>query len=118
MFAPGFVQPFAQPLALIEPFQIVNTYGLFAVMTTTRPEIVIEGSDDRVNWKEYSFRYKPGELHRGLPLVAPHQPRLDWQMWFAALGTYQENSWVGNLVYRLLRGDSAVLGLMDAAAFC
>ncbi len=117
MFAPGIERPFSKPLRLIAPFQMVNTYGLFAVMTTTRPEIVIEGSDDRVNWREYSFRYKPGELHRELPIVAPHQPRLDWQMWFAALGDYQENEWVGGLMYRLLQGEPTVIGLMNPAPF-
>jgi lipase maturation factor 1 len=117
MFKPEFERPFSKPLALIAPFEIVNTYGLFAVMTTTRPEIVIEGSDDRVNWKEYSFRYKPGELHRELPLVAPHQPRLDWQMWFAALGDYQENEWVGGLMYRLMQGEVTVISLMNPAPF-
>ncbi|MGI8959088.1 MAG: lipase maturation factor family protein [Bryobacteraceae bacterium] len=117
MFAPGFERPFSKPLTLLAPFQMVNRYGLFAVMTTTRPEIVIEGSDDQVNWKEYSFRYKPGELHRELPLVAPHQPRLDWQMWFAALGDYQENEWVGGLMYRLMQGEATVIGLMNPAPF-
>ena len=97
----------------IEPFEIVNSYGLFAVMTTTRPELVFEGSDDQVNWKEYSFRYKPGNLHRGLPLVAPYQPRLDWQMWFAALGPYRNNPWTGGLAYRLLLNELSVTRLLD-----
>lgn len=108
---------FEKPLAAIAPFEIVNTYGLFAVMTTTRPEIILEGSDDEVTWREYSFPYKPGNLHRGLPFVAPYQPRLDWQMWFAALGTNQGNRWVGELMYRLLTGEPAVLGLLDPAPF-
>lgn len=108
---------FAKPLAVIAPFEIVNTYGLFAVMTTTRPEIVLEGSDDQVTWREYSFPYKPGNLHRALPFVAPYQPRLDWQMWFAALGSYQSNPWVGELIYRLLTGEQSVLGLLDPAPF-
>ena len=103
--------------AFVQPFEIVNSYGLFAVMTTSRPEIVIEGSEDSANWKEYSFRYKPGNLHRGLPLVAPYQPRLDWQMWFAALGRYEGNSWVGSLMYRLLLGDASVTALMDSPPF-
>jgi hypothetical protein len=98
-------------------FEIVNSYGLFATMTTTRPELVIEGSDDQVNWREYSFRYKPGELHRGLPQIAPYQPRLDWQMWFAALGDVQENQWVKNLLYRILTGEPSVLGLLDPPPF-
>jgi hypothetical protein len=116
MFMPG-ARPIRRLLARIAPFQIVNSYGLFAVMTTTRPEVVIEGSDDQVNWREYSFKYKPGELHRGLPMVAPYQPRLDWQMWFAALGAYQENTWVGGLMYRLMTGSGPVLELMNPPPF-
>ena len=117
MFAPALGSPVRKPMNWIAPFQIVNTYGLFAMMTTTRPEIVIEGSDDQTTWREYSFRYKPGELHRGLPLVAPYQPRLDWQMWFAALGNIQENNWVGNLMYRLMLGEPSVIGLMNPPPF-
>ncbi len=117
MFVPAAGTLARTPLSWIAPFEIVNTYGLFAVMTTTRPELVIQGSDDQTNWREYSFRYKPGELHRGLPLVAPYQPRLDWQMWFAALGNIQENSWVGNLMYRLLTGEPSVARLLDPPPF-
>jgi lipase maturation factor 1 len=86
-------------------------------MTTTRPELILEGSDDQVNWREYSFRYKPGELHRGLPQIAPYQPRLDWQMWFAALEDIQENRWVDNLLYRLMTGEPSVIGLLDPPPF-
>jgi lipase maturation factor 1 len=117
MFSPAIARPARRLLAWVAPFQIVNPYGLFAVMTTTRPEIIIEGSDDQVTWREYSFKYKPGELHRGLPFIAPYQPRLDWQMWFAALGNYQENNWIGGLMYRLMTGDPAVLSLMNSPPF-
>ncbi len=96
---------------------MVNTYGLFAVMTTTRPELVIEGSNDQETWLEYNFPYKPGETHRALPFVAPYQPRLDWQMWFAALGSYTENSWVSGLLYRILVGDGSVRKLMSPPPF-
>jgi hypothetical protein len=101
----------------IEPFEIVNSYGLFAVMTTSRPELVLEGSDDQIHWTEYSFRYKAGPLHRGLPLIAPYQPRLDWQMWFAALATYQENPWAATLIFRLLQNEPSVTGLLDPPPF-
>jgi len=117
MFSPAFGSIARIPITLLAPFDIVNDYGLFAVMTTTRPEIVIEGSTDQTKWLEYSFRYKPGELHRGLPFVAPYQPRLDWQMWFAALGGIQENTWAGNLIYRLLTGEPSVLRLVEPAPF-
>lgn len=107
----------AKPLAFLQPFEIVNSYGLFAVMTTTRPEIIIEGSNDQLNWREYQFPYKPGNTHCGLPWIAPYQPRLDWQMWFAALGDYQSNTWVGGLMYRILTGEPSVYRLLDRPPF-
>ncbi len=100
-----------------QSLEVVNQYGLFAVMTTTRTELIIEGSNDGVDWREYQFRYKPGQLNRELPVVAPYQPRLDWQMWFAALGSYEQNEWVGGLVYRLLQGDKTVEGLLQPPPF-
>ncbi|CAB4000019.1 lipase maturation factor 2-like [Paramuricea clavata] len=99
----------------VEYYEIVNSYGLFRRMTGVggRPEIVIEGCDSLDGpWKEYNFRYKPGPLTEYPPFIAPHQPRLDWQMWFAALGSYQHNPWFVHLVYKLLEGDRDVLDLM------
>jgi hypothetical protein len=94
------------------PFRSVGTYGLFMVMTTSRPEIVVEGSDDGVSWLAYEFRWKPGETTRRPRFVAPHQPRLDWQMWFAALGTCEENPWFVAFLDRLLEGSPAVERLL------
>jgi hypothetical protein len=101
----------------LDPFQLVSGYGLFAVMTKTRPEIVVEGSQDGEDWKEYEFRWKPGDLRRAPRFVEPHQPRLDWQMWFAALGTYEENPWFRNFLVRLLQGSPNVVGLMGHNPF-
>ena len=86
-------------------------------MTTSRPEIVIEGSDDGQDWKTYGFRYKPGDLRRPLQWVAPYQPRLDWQMWFAALSNYQENPWFQRLMVRLLEGSPQVTALFESNPF-
>ena len=91
---------------------IVNPYGLFAVMTTTRPEIVIEGSADGTDWREYVFRYKPGPLSRPAMWNIPHQPRLDWQMWFAALGSVRGDPWFVGLMLRLLRRKSIGAGVV------
>jgi lipase maturation factor 1 len=102
---------------VVEPLRIVNSYGLFAVMTTERPEIIVEGSNDGVEWKAYEFRYKVGDVRRAPPFVAPHQPRLDWQMWFAALGTYQQNRWFVDLVIRLLQGEPTVTKLLGYNPF-
>ena len=99
------------------PFQIVNSYGLFAVMTTERPEIIVEGSNDGQQWLAYEFPYKPGDVNRAPRWVAPYQPRLDWQMWFAALGDYRTNSWFVAFAERLLEGSPEVLALLEKNPF-
>ena len=99
--------PWPRPMLAVygwlEPFRSFNSYGLFAVMTTSRTEIIIEGSDDGVTWRAYEFKYKPGDVKRRPGFVEPHQPRLDWQMWFAALGAYRQNPWLVNCCLRLLQ---------------
>ncbi len=101
----------------ISPLRSVNSYGLFAVMTTTRPEIVVEGSDDGETWRAYELRYKPGDVQRRPGFVAPHQPRLDWQMWFAALGGCDQSPWLRPLFQRLREGSPPVLGLLGSNPF-
>jgi len=96
----------------LEAFRIVNGYGLFRVMTKDRGEIVLEGSADGIDWLPYEFKWKPGDVKRAPGWCAPHQPRLDWQMWFAALGTPHENPWLVALVFRLLQGSHDVSGLL------
>jgi hypothetical protein len=104
-------------LEAIEPFRIVNTYGLFAVMTTRRPEIIVEGSSDGHAWTAYEFKYKPGDVQHPLMFVAPHQPRLDWQMWFAALAWPGVPHWFINFVSCLLEGKRDVLALLAKNPF-
>jgi hypothetical protein len=101
----------------LSPLRLVNGYGLFAVMTTTRPEIIVEGSDDGQTWLPYEFKYKPGDLSRKPAFVEPHQPRLDWQMWFAALGSYRQNIWFISFCSHLLRGSPDVLALLKKNPF-
>jgi lipase maturation factor 1 len=110
-------KPVEAVIRAIAPFEIINTYGLFANMTTTRPEIVVEGSNDGVTWLPYEFKYKPGELRRRPSFVEPHQPRLDWQMWFAALGNYQSDPWTIHFLGHLLQGTPEVLALMGKNPF-
>jgi predicted DCC family thiol-disulfide oxidoreductase YuxK/uncharacterized membrane protein YphA (DoxX/SURF4 family) len=99
------------------PFRSFNGYGLFQVMTTSRPEIIVEGSNDGTNWQAYEFKYKAGDLKIRPRFVEPHQPRLDWQMWFAALGDYRENPWFVNFCIRLLQGSPQVLALLEKNPF-
>src|SRR5437667_60125 len=101
----------------VETFRIVNGYGLFRVMTKGRDEIVIEGSADGFDWLPYEFKWKPGDVMRAPGWCAPHQPRLDWQMWFAALGTPRENPWLGGLIVQLLQGSPDVSRLLAKNPF-
>jgi hypothetical protein len=105
-------KPVGAVASWLSPLRTVNGYGLFAVMTTTRPEIVIEGSMDGATWLPYEFTWKAGDVNRRPRFVAPYQPRLDWQMWFAALGRFEGNRWLGNFMVRLLQGSPAVLRLL------
>src|SRR5438552_7656345 len=101
----------------LEAFRIVNGYGLLRVMTKDRCEIVLEGSTDGIDWLPYEFKWKPGDVKRAPGWCAPHQPRLDGQMWFAALETPQENRWLIALVFRLLQGSRDVSGLLSRNPF-
>ena len=98
-------------------FESVNTYGLFAVMTIQRDEIIVEGSDDGKIWKTYECKWKPGDPKRRPAFTTPHMPRLDWQMWFAALGSFDENPWFGRFLLRLLEGSPEVLSLLEQNPF-
>ena len=114
---PPGLPPLVALTRVVAPFHVANRYGLFAVMTTTRPEIVVEGSEDGEQWRTYEFKYKPGEFRRAPPWVAPHQPRLDWQMWFAALGGDDTEPWFRRFLDRLLEGSPNVLQLLDRDPF-
>ena len=103
--------------ARVEAFRIVNGYGLFRVMTKDRREIFIEGSSDGIDWKPYEFKWKPGDVMWAPGWCAPHQPRLDWQMWFAALGSYRQNPWFVQTVISLLDGKPKVAALFERNPF-
>lgn len=111
---PERVEPVIQT---IQPFRCINRYGLFAVMTTTRPEIIIEGSMDGNEWKPYIFHWKPVRLDQPPEFIGTHMPRLDWQMWFAALGTYERNRWIVQFMAKLLENEKDVTALMKENPF-
>ena len=111
---PSPVQPLA---AWQEPLHLVNPYGLFAVMTTSHPVIAVEGSGDGRAWLPYGFRYQPQDVDKAPRWVAPFQPRLDWQLWFAALGSADQAPWFRAFLVRLLQGSPDVLGLIETNPF-
>jgi lipase maturation factor 1 len=107
----------ATPVALLEPFRIANRYGLFGVMTRGRFEIEFQGSNDGTNWLAYRFRFKPQELDKAPGIYAPYQPRFDWNLWFASLGSWQDYPIVPRTEVKLLENDSDVLRLFNGGPF-
>lgn len=99
-------------LAYFAPFYLSNRYGIFAVMTTKRYEVVIEGSNDKHTWHEYLFRYKPSELTRRPRQIAPFQPRLDWSAWFLPFQNFADEPWFQSFLLCLLSGKKEVLKLL------
>ena len=102
----------SRALNAVAPLDSINGYGLFRVMTTERPEIVVEVSADGAAWKEWEFKWKAGDVNRRPSFVEPHMPCLDWQMWFAALDPQGAQHWLAPLITRLLDGDEAVMRLL------
>ncbi|HEY1788795.1 MAG TPA: lipase maturation factor family protein [Verrucomicrobiae bacterium] len=113
----SMLKPVAGVARWLGPVRTINDYGLFAVMTTERREIIVQGSNDGVHWRDYDFKYKPGDVSKRPGFIAPFQPRLDWQMWFAALSDCQNNSWFENFCVRLLQGSPQVLSLLKSNPF-
>jgi hypothetical protein len=104
------------------PLDLVNTYGAFGSVGKERDEIVFEGTEDAVitsdtKWKEYEFRAKPGDPNRRPAFIAPYQPRIDWQIWFAAMASPGDYPWTFHFIWKLLQNDSGTLSLLVANPF-
>jgi lipase maturation factor 1 len=105
------------PIEALDPFRIANRYGLFAVMTRGRYEIEFQGSDDGQTWQTYPFRYKPQDPSKPPGIYAPYQPRFDWNLWFASLGSWREYPIVLNAELRLMANEPDVLALFAGNPF-
>jgi hypothetical protein len=106
-----------KPAALLGPFRIANQYGLFAVMTRGRYEIEFQGSNDGEDWQPYLFTHKPQLVNEAPRIYAPYQPRFDWNLWFASLGSWQQNEMVPITEEKLLMNDRDVVGLFRIDPF-
>ena len=116
MFMPGLPLP-AAPVQALEPFRIANSYGLFAVMTHERYEIEFQGTLDGKTWVAYPFRYKPQAVNEAPGIYAPYQPRFEWNLWFASLGSWQRSRFVIWTEERLLKNEPDVLALFASNPF-
>jgi hypothetical protein len=114
LFRPAALVALQRQLA---PFQVVNSYGLFAVMTVQRDEIGLQGSNDGREWRDYVFRWKPGPPPRAPRFAGLHMPRLDWQLWFASLRGCARARWFHSFLFRVLQGEKSVLALLEHDPF-
>jgi hypothetical protein len=108
--------------ASFNQLELVNTYGAFGSVGKVRYEIVFQGTTDPIpsetaTWKEYEFVCKPGDPARRPCLIAPYQPRLDWQIWFAAMSGPDQYPWTVHLIWKLLHGDPGTLSLLGYNPF-
>ncbi|MBO0895845.1 lipase maturation factor family protein [Arthrobacter sunyaminii] len=101
-------------------WHLSNAYGAFGSITRSRNEVVIEGTLDEpgpdAQWREYEFKGKPGDPGRMPRQFAPYHLRLDWLMWFLALGA-SGGSWFPVLLQKLLDGDRRTLALLRTDPF-
>jgi hypothetical protein len=108
----------ADPLRrALNTIRSINAYHLFAQMTLVRREPVIEGSADGVTWLPYELRWEPGDSDRAPPFVAPHQPRVDFQLWFLLLGSRPGARWFDTLLERVLHEPAVVAPLFARNPF-
>ena len=105
--------PLAAVVDQVERWQVVNKYGVFAVMNTQRIELEVEGLGEDGQWRPYVFKYKPGDPMRRPQVVIPHQPRLDWAMWFVPLGHPLHREWFAAFLNRLYEGAPEVTALLE-----
>jgi hypothetical protein len=105
-----------------DPLELVNTYGAFGAVGKERFNVVFEGTDSATadadaEWRAYPYKGLPVALDHHPPQIAPYQLRLDWQMWFAAMGSPSEYPWTIHLAWKLLHNDRGALSLFAANPF-
>jgi hypothetical protein len=107
-FAPGWVPSSAHVLlVLASPLPLVNNYHLFGSITTERIEPEFQTWDGQ-SWTAHDLHHKPGEVTRLPDLVAPHQPRVDFSLWFYGLRTNSSPEYVVRLLRQMCQQPHAV----------
>lgn len=117
----NLLSPNQQMNSSFEPLHLVNTYGAFGSIGRERDEVILEGTADRDpqtgRYRAYELKCKPGDVRRAPCLITPYHYRLDWQMWFAALSTFDRQPWLASLIYKLLHNDKQALQLIANQPF-
>ncbi len=106
-----------QPVHWVRAYGLGNVYHVFPTMQTERHELIIQGSHDGIHWKAYRFRYKPDWLDKTPAFIVPHQPRLDWMMWFVPTRNPVMLDWFDSLVVALKENRPEVTALLENNPF-
>ncbi|MCB1760798.1 MAG: lipase maturation factor family protein [Gammaproteobacteria bacterium] len=101
----------------VRRFGIGNAYHVFPTMQTERIELLIEGSRDGSDWQPYRFRWRPDDPARPPAFIVPHQPRLDWLLWFAPTQAPPGTIVLDRLLHRLVTGSEPVSALLEHDPF-
>lgn len=113
--------PLSSPLqsyAMIGPrYGIGLVYHIFPNMQTERQEFQIEGSYDGINWQAYRFNYKPQALDEMPAFHVPHDPRLDWLIWFVPPQSERMMEWFNHFMWQLARNEPRVTALLRKNPF-
>jgi hypothetical protein len=112
-----YPEALARTMFLVRSWGIGNIFHVFPTMQTERQELQIEGSNDGIEWKSYSFKYKPGALDKRPEFIVPHQPRLDWMIWFVPPRNPDMLYWFEGFLARLHEGSADVLDLLEYNPF-
>jgi hypothetical protein len=112
-----YPEALARTTFLVRSWGIGNIFHVFPTMQTERQELQIEGSNDGIEWKSYGFKYKPGAVDKRPEFIVPHQPRLDWMIWFVPPRNPDMLYWFERFLSRLHEGSTDVLDLLDYNPF-
>jgi len=102
---------------IVRSWGIGHIFHVFPTMQVERHELQLEGSDDGIEWKVYEFKYKPGALDEKPAFIIPHQPRLDWMIWFVPPRSENMMYWFDRFLMKVYEGSPQVLGLLKYNPF-
>ena len=111
------LEPLAKTTSLVRVWGLGHIFHIFPNMQTERHELQIEGSYDGRHWQSYGFKYKPGSLYGKPEFIVPHQPRLDWMIWFVPPKHPEMMYWFDRFLLRLKQGSTDVLDLLEHNPF-
>jgi len=98
-------------------FRINHGYGLFRKITgiNGRPELEIKIYNEKIgDWENFNFLYKMSDQENfRLKWNIPHQPRVDWQMWFSALANnINSEPWLVIMLGKILERNPVTLNML------